>query len=396
MVRNLPDTVYRKLLKKKKEDGFEGRDWADWLAYVVRDVKLEDDIHSAISRATREGLFELWVRNFARNLASIWEEGSIADLVPPEEEWFRKPSVVIGRGPSVFRKKHVELLSEYVREEAYTGYVVATDGMFLDCLRRDLLPDYVVNVDGHPTKIVRWFGDPDFDENNPGASEEEKRRNEEDMELVESFQPEVQMVKVVLSATASPNVYRRVREIGMEVYWWIPLFDDPNRADSFTRLMKMMTKCDRHPRGLPAMVAGGNCGCASWVLSHAILRCTPIALIGIDLGYTEDTLLDETSYYKQFLEGAGGDAERAARALWEVYNPYFKVKARIDPVFEHYRQAWLSMLDDVDPRVETINCTEGGTLFSNDPSKRLKYMRFKEFLERYGGGKGEVEEEDVC
>lgn len=386
ILKGIPDRVYDRLVKKKLEDGFADGDWVDWFSYLTREVKAEDNLGEVISRNTKAGLLELWVQNFAKNLPYIWLDSSIAELIPPQEEWFKKPSIVIGRGPSVFRKGHVELLSEFLQEGKFSGYVVATDGMFLECLKRGVVPDFVVNVDGHPTKIVRWFGDPDFTTNNPEASEKDVKRNEEDVNLVDGMSHKLRDVKVILSVTASPNVYRRVKQIGMKVFWWIPLLDDVSQNESLTRLMKMMTKCEKHPRGVPAMVAGGNCGCASWVFCHSVLRSSPIGLIGIDLGYPEDVLFDETSYYQQIMDGVDRDPTIAVKVLTELYNPYFDVKVKVDPVFEHYRQAWLELLDRVEKPVLTVNCTEGGSLFSLEEKKGLRYMRFEDFLEEFGNG----------
>ena len=153
--------------------------------------------------------------------------------------------------------------------------------------------------------------------------------------------------------------------------------DSYSTFESFTKLQNYMTKSPKNPKGSPAIACGGNCGAAAWVLTHSLLRRSPIALIGIDLGYPEGTPLTETGYYSCYMQSAGGDSGLAIGQYKKIFNPYFKCYAYVDKVFENYRKTWLSMAQRTELWARTCNCTEGGTLFGD----RIESLPFKDWLE---------------
>lgn len=356
IAKGLSDTAMIKLRKKKEEDRFGNRDWAAWLTWLVRNVRVEDTYRERIQKQTAKSLLLTWMQNFAQTLPEMNGPGAktIADLVPKREN-IDEPegsAIVIGRGPSVFQKNHLKMLAE----SDYRGTIISTDGILLDALRAGVTPDkyknfLAVTVDGNRERIVKWYDDPLVDEHGKG-------------------------IKVVLSTNVARNVYERCKKSGAEVYWFHPMFDDYRSNESFSRLMTFMTTTEEHKRGIPKVACGGNTGSTSWVLSHALLRKSPTALIGINFGYPEGTPLQDTHYFSSMMQGAGGDMRAVQGAYREVVNPSGE-KAMADLVFWHYREAFLEMVRDVNPKFETWNCTESGTLFGEG----IKWAKFSEFLE---------------
>lgn len=370
----IPDMLFQKMLKKKDDDGFKDKDWVEYLSYLFSDVVVTTDVDYMIGKTTREGLLRIWVENFSDNLYDIKFGKTIKHLVPESKS--PPPlgtAIVIGRGPSVFKLGHLEMLAE----SDYKGVIIATDGMLYECLKRGIVPDYVLSVDGNRKLIVRWYGDPNFDEHFPEATEEERRKNEECIELVNEHGKEI---KALLITCVAHNVVERCKDAGVEIYWFNPIFDDYRRIESFSRIQRLMTVSDVNPNGVPGMVAGGNAGACAWVFAHTILKRIPV-LIGIDFGYPEGTPLEETCYYDGMMESAK-DVNKILPAYTEVYNPFFKVKVLTDIVFLYYKKAFLDMCLTTEPWVKTIQCSPGA-LFSENPLHKIECMGFDEFLKQY-------------
>jgi hypothetical protein len=358
IVDNLPETTFKKLVKKKSDDGFTDKDWADWLNFLVKDVRLKDTMDDLIHKGTRDTLIELWVGNFGDNLEAIRNGKTIADLVPEHVHQAPDPqmappkgsAIVIGRGKSVFVNNHLPLLAE----SGYKGAIIATDGMLIECLKNNVIPTHVVSVDGNKDFIWKWYDDP----------------------LVDKYGKDI---KAILCSSVAHNVYERCVKAGIEVYWFNPIYDDWRQNESFTKINTLMSKSPQNPRGLPSMNCGGNCGATAWVIAFCLLRRSPVALIGIDLGYLEGTPLEETSYYKNFIKVTGGNVELAKRYYTEIYHPIWKKKAYTDPVFNNYRESFRQMVLNTPPFIRTINCSEGGTVFG----ERIECIPFKQFLETW-------------
>lgn len=355
IVKGLSDTAMIKLRKKKEADGFGNRDWAAWLMWLARDVRVEDTFREHIQKTTAKNLLGVWMENFAENLLEMRKPGSktISDLVPKRENLDEPEgsAVVIGRGPSVFKKNHLRTLAE----SDYRGTVICTDGALIDALKAGVVPEkyrnfLVVTVDGNKEKIVRWYDNLLVDEHGKG-------------------------IKAVLSTNVARNVYERCEKAGIEVYWFHPLFDDYRSNESFSRLMTLMTTTKEHGRGIPKVACGGNTGATSWVISHALLRHSPTCLIGLDMGYPEGTPLEQTHYFSGMMEAAKGDVQAVRSTYREAVNPSGE-KAVADLVFWHYREAFLEMVRDVNPKFRTINATGGGTLFGDG----VEWMKFEDFL----------------
>mgnify|MGYP001618136739 FL=1 len=352
----MDEPTFRKMVKLKDQQGYTSKPWGEWFQSLFKEMYLNDSSEEMIQKSTRENLLKTWCENFGENLSSIKQGDTIAALVPEEAKkdpfCVLGPALVVGRGPSIFRNKHLELLAE----KGFKGTVIATDGALLECLRRGVVPQYVVSVDGNREKIVQWYDDPLVDRHGS-------------------------RITAILCCMVAHNVVERIEKAGMPYCWFNPQFDDWRKNDSFTRIQMLMTATERHPNGCPNVGCGGNAGTTAWVFAWALLRRSPVGLIGIDMGYYADTPLEETAYYRQLMAGTKGDAGLVSQAYSKMFNPYFNVEVMTDPVFRQYRASWLRLLKDIPPMIRTVNCSEGGCFFTDDRSVPLEYMKLSEFLD---------------
>ena len=297
-----------------------------------------------------------------------WVKKSVKDIVDTAPS---APALVVSAGPSLHRAKPIETLKR-VGHEGLT--IVSCDGALGFLLRNGIVPDYVVSVDPHPDRIVRWFGDTklgqrapdDYFRNqdlDPKVGENERRYNDELIKLVNKHGPKM---KAILSTSVAPDVSERCVESGMDVYWWNPLYDDPDAPDSFTRKINAVNK-------LPCLVTGGNVGSSSWVFSAAILKRRRIGLIGMDLSYAPETPLRMTQYYDVISQLYPDNPEEG---YIKVHNPHLGKTWYTDPTYYWYRNCFLQMAENAPEGIETINCTEGGILFG----ERIGWSTLEGFL----------------
>ena len=280
-------------------------------------------------------------------------------------------AVVFGGGPSLHRKNPARTL----RELGYQGEAVGSDAALGYCLRNGLVPQYVVTVDSHPYRIVRWFGDPLFD-SRPSDDyflrqdldpfhKDESRANELTLELVNAHGKHI---KAIIATSVDPGVTRRCLEAGMELYWWNPLYDDYDAPHSHSRRVQELTN-------VPCMVMGGNVGSSAFVFAAAVLRASKVALVGFDMSYAPGTPPLNTQYYYQLRELLG---DRIAEAFIEIETPHTGETWISDPTYYWYRQIFLEIAAVAE--CETFNCTEGGVLFGDD----VRFVALRDFLEKYG------------
>lgn len=356
VINDLPEATWQKMVRMREEDGFGLRTWGDWLAFFFRKTNINETRGDVINVNTKTQMFDLWAKNFGLNLPDILNGNTITDLVPENPDVAPKgPSVIVGAGPSIWKHKHLDLLGETIKNGQYKGIVCATDRMLIPCLERGIIPFISAGVDGSP--IIKKFYD------HP---------------IVEKY---ANQIKAVLNATTEHGVTEHCKKIGVHIYWFHPLFDDPTMvSESYTKLQKAMATNERHPNGVPAMACGGNAGTATWTLSHSLLRRSPNALIGFDMGYPEGTNLEHTPYFSA-LFGAPKPSAWVDTLYKEVYHPFFKTKALVDDVFNSYRAGFKNAVLRTPPWCETFNCSEGGTLWG----ERIKCMKFSTWLESLKG-----------
>lgn len=255
-----------------------------------------------------------------------------------------RPAIVVSAGPSLYRENILRRLRDF------HGIVIACDGAYIQCLKAGIVPDWVITIDPHPTRIVRWFGDPDWEKN----SEHDDYFKRQDLALdfrADSIRANAENIKavddapakLVISVTAPANMVARTSR--MERFWFAPLVDNPDE-EGITRSICAET-------GLPALNTGGTVGTAAWVFAHQILESSRIAVVGMDFGYYLDTPLEKTQSWHMLK----GDPEMYPR-MRGFWGEHFT-----DPTYAWYRQNFLDLLKANNARV--TNCSEAGLLIGD-------------------------------
>jgi hypothetical protein len=329
-------------------------------------------IVAEMERITLDRIGGAAMENARRNRAYLMRGRSLADL-RDAAIGEGDSAIVVAAGPSVRRRDPLASINA----SGYRGAIISTDSGLAYCLRSGVVPDLVVSVDPHPTWIVRWFGDPeltlerlpkddyyrrqDLDE----TFAHEIKTNQEVLDLVNRYGTRI---SIALATSTSAAVVERVLSVGMKIYWWNPMLDDPDRPDSRTRALFRMN-------GLPCVNAGGNVGTACWMMAHAALGKKFIALTGIDFSYYIDTPYEKTQYYPDIVALVG--KENLDQVFMPVHNPYLGAWFYTDPAYMWYREAFLDLAKDAG--CVTSNCTEGGILFGDS----VRFEPLDDFLARH-------------
>ncbi len=283
---------------------------------------------------------------------------TIKDL-PPLKEKKALSGIVISAGPSLFKR---DIIRRILKSD-YQGTIIAIDASYVACLKAGLVPDFLVTMDPNPTRMVRWFGDHNFEAHTKNDDyytrqdlNVEFRRNsiEQNKLHIELVNQHGHLSKGIIGSSAPANVLARMKEANFDLYWWNPLMDNPAKHGSLTRKLYAMNK-------LPCMNTGGNVGTTAWVFANSILKLPHIALTGMDLGYYRDTPFEMTQTYYELLHHIG-DAGDIRQCFKEYEFPLTKERYYTDPTYYWYRKNILELL--VNGSSKTVNCTEGGTLFS--------------------------------
>lgn len=298
--------------------------------------ELIDDIPSIGFEWHKDRLIE----NTKRNLDQLKYCQSIKDIQPRPGK-----CLIVSAGPSLYRQRSLTKLN------GYKGTMVAVDGGYIQCLKAGVIPDYIITIDPHPTRIVRWFGDPALEENSKDDDYFERQdldvsfrenaleTNKDNIKLVDRFNQS----RLVIACSAPQNVVGRT--FHMKRYWFAPLVDDPDE-DGLTRQMVDLT-------GVPAMNSGGTAGNCAWVFAYSVLNSKDIACVGMDYGYYMDTPLNQTQEWNMLKD----------HDTPEQYFPEeegYWGKARTSPTYSWYRQNLRDLMKANDGRI--TNCTEGGLL----------------------------------
>lgn len=286
-----------------------------------------------------------------------------------------KSAIVISAGPSVYKQNSIQR----ILDASYSGTIIAIDGSYIACLKKGLIPDYVMTLDPHPTRIVRWFGDPEFEKHS--QNDDYFSRQDLDIEFrkntIEQNKVHIQLVnqyghltKAIVSSSSPNNVIARLEEAHFDQYWWNPLVDDVKHPKSLTRTLYNINK-------LPCMNTGGTVGTAAWVFASCILKLPVVSVVGMDLGYYKETPLTKTQTYYELINHLG--TEEGIEEYFVDYEfPLTKEKFYTDPTYFWYRKNFLELLRKSSSK--TVNCTEGGTLI--DP--RIPCLKLDEFLKDHG------------
>ena len=306
-----------------------------------------------------------WVTNFALNLPHIWNEKSASKLKPnisSKDQSNTRSAIVIGRGPSLKKNKHLELLAN----SDYDGSIICSDGALISILESGITPDkfknfYVATIDPYPY-AGKFY----------------------DSEIVRKYASKINGIFTVI---ANPDTVNYAREAGINIHWVHSLFDYHEGKKSFNEISSLIVRAKNHTDGLPALQTGGNVGTSSWFISWKILLCNVVALIGINHAWDEDDSLE-----KIITHGRNIDLERQHelvnvdktspsfnKLFKKVYNPEFDCNCIVDPLFQFYSSALKEFISRSPTWLKTINATEGGVIFGD----RITCMKFKDFLKEY-------------
>lgn len=330
------------------------------------------ELVGAMDRLTWDRYGDLAIENARRNAALLGRGQSLAALAR-ETVAAGDAAIVVAAGPSIRRKDPVRR----IKDSGFTGAVIATDSGLAYCLRNGVVPDLVVTLDPHAKRIVRWFGDPELTEDSIRADDYYRRQDMDtafanelayNRELMGLLDQHGHKIRIALCTAASETVVKRVLDVGMQVYWWNPMLDDPDGPDSVSRQLYALNR-------LPMVNAGGNVGSACWMMAHAVLGKKHVALTGMDFAYYGDTDYTSTQYYHEAVALVGKD--NLDSIFMHVDNPYLGLQFYTDPAYMWYRECFLDMVKDAD--CVTYNCTEGGILFGDG----IQFVPLDRFLSEH-------------
>jgi len=287
----------------------------------------------AVGTHTAVNLMPMWTRNIRENMPYIVENPDIKEVFGKHEN---TPAIVIGAGPSLFDNASNANHLNMIAESDFDGVIIATDRILKDCYGYGIHPDYVIVVDGSERIYDRFF----------------------DCDIVRDH---LHHTTAMLTNHTHPSVVKEWDEHGSDIIFYTSGISNeilPN-ASSIIGLITDNTELN----------TGGNCGSFAVNAAH-IMRCSPVALIGMDLSYKIGTPLSET------------DSE-----LWEneifktVHHPFFDTDCIVDTMFLTYAEP---LVDHAIPAyvnngIRIINCTEGGVLYGDG----IECGWFKDFLEEF-------------
>jgi hypothetical protein len=316
--------------------------------------ELQKNIEEVMFKKQHEN-FNEWVRNFSLNLPNIWNEKSAKKLNPELQKNNKNNSaIVIGRGPAINKYKHLKLLAE----SNYQGTIVCCDGKLGEVLNAGVTPDrfpkfYVITIDPYP-----------------------EIKSHYEHEIIKSFGSKI---KGMFTVITNPEVVETARQTGIEIHWLHSLFDYNEGEKSFNNLSSLMIRAKNNEHRLPAIQTGGNVGTSAWFAAWQILKCSTVGLIGINHGWEEDTDWETIIYHNlkgRISEGVDRNSPTFQKLYRKIYNPDFDCNCILDPLFQFYSEALKEFIVRSPEWVNTINATEGGSIFG----ERITSMRFEEFL----------------
>ena len=325
-----------------------------------RDKKINDAIEKTMKNILDQAFDEM-IHNFSLNLTKIWKEPLASEIfennIIDDEKSGHKSAIVIGRGPSIKKKKHLEILAE----SNYNGAIICADGNLINVLEHGVTPKkfpnfYVLSIEPYK-RILKLY----------------------DHKIVDKYG---EKIRGFFPTIVNPRVVQRARKAGITVHWFHNLYDLNHGKRSLNYIFAKMVRTKNHPNGLPGLQTGGNVGASAWFLAWKILQIKNVGLIGMNQGWelsdSWDTILSHNS--KEHLSQATNvDEKTYGRLIEKVYNPNLKTYSLVDPIFRFYRNSLIEFIERSPKWVTTINATEGGSLFG----KRIKYMTFKQFIKKY-------------
>ncbi len=358
---SINESTFNKLLNEKQNSGFQNKSWDEWFNKVFG-TKLDNASQQMMEKVVynffHEKDFDEWVTNFALNLNNIWNEPSARDLDPTIDESYdmkNHSAIVIGRGPSLKKNNHLQKL----RESGYKGAIICTDGALVNVLNSGVTPElfpkfYVVTIEPYKIQTTLY-----------------------DDEIVDKFGSKI---KGIFSTLTHPDAVSRARKSGIKIHWLHTLFDYNEGKKSINNLSALMVRAKKN-KGLPAIQTGGNVGTSCWFVGWKILKCTTIALIGMNHGWEEDDSIETIMSHGNMFEPPKIDQEsKIFKKLFpKIHNPEFNSTCILDPIFQYYSSALKEFISRSPSEIITINATEGGSLFG----EKINCKSFTDFLNEF-------------
>jgi len=302
-------------------------------------------------------------------------ENTIREL-PKLQNEKQKSAIVVSAGPSLH---NLDIISR-IKKAGYKGTLIAIDGSYVRMLKHELIPDYTLTLDPHPTRIVRWFGDPNFEDNMQNDDYYDRQDldvnfrnntikvNDENIALVDRYSSNK---KLIICSTAPRSLVARCADAEFDMYWWAPLVDDPNQDGSLTKKINNIT-------GLPCMNTGGTVGTAGWVFAKTILGIENIAVVGMDLGYYSNTPYTQTQTYYELQEYVKTNNNQNMEELFPTFVfPLTNVTYYTDPTYYWYRENLLDLVSGAGSLL--YNCTGAGTLYGSG----IECCEIEDFIEKF-------------
>ena len=350
------ENTFKKMLIEKNNSNFKNSSWDEWFQNILsKESVIIPNMLEKVVRKFYEKDFEEWVRNFAGNLDFIWKESSAGDL-SIKNNLKMKSAIVIGRGPSLKKFNHLEILAK----SDYSGAIVCSDGILKDALEAGITPEkfsnfYVVTTDPYKEQKLLY-----------------------DHKIIDEFGSKI---KGIFSTLMNPDAAKRARESGINIFWLHPLFDYHEGEKSFNKIAALMVRTKNHVQGLPAIQTGGNVGTSAWFVSWQILKCNIVSLIGINHGWEESDSLEliQSHGHNSNLQVLDKNDPKFKKLYPKIFNPDFKTYCILDPIFQYYSNAFKEFISRSPSNVKTINCTEGGSIFGSN----IESMYFNQFLDKY-------------
>ena len=302
---NLKEGTLEKMIKLKKQMGYEGKNWDEWFEYIIsQNMTTKSELENALERVHYNNNFEDWVRSFALNLEDIWNGKSARDLEPVIEEDYvsEQSALVIGGGPSLKKHNHLEMLAQ----SDYQGTILCVDRALVHALNAGVTPDkfpkfHVVTIDAY--EIVK------------GLYEHK---------IISEYGSQI---KGIFSTVTHPSAIKQAKQAGIEIHWLHALFDYQEGKKSFNKMAGLMTRAKNHTNGLPAIQTGGNVGTSSWFIAWRILKCPVVGFIGINHGWNS---WDEINYHAIPKEELDTNNPSFRKTCVEIYNPGFDCKCILE------------------------------------------------------------------
>lgn len=308
------------------------------MEYLSDRISNGNEFSDPITEGTMEEFGQMWMENIAENMEVILSSKSTKEL--PKHSG--KSAIVIAAGPSIRKNNHLKLL----RESDFDGVIIAVDRMLIPLLKEGIIPDYIVNADGHRNNIIRFFDDPIVDKH-------------------------ADSIKTIFATLAPPNAISRFKG---EKYFYNAMIDDPKARNSITKYLRYMTR-------KPNLNTTGNVGGFGVIFAY-YMKCNPISMIGLNLGYPAGTPFVETYSYTNVKNAYPemSDQDIYKTFYKEILHPYFMTQSYTEPIFLYYKEGLIDAARYMTAEgYELINCTEGGIIFE-DP---IKSMWFSDFLEKH-------------